>query len=768
MNIQDKPPSYAKPPRPAPDQAVAYLLGLPLNQLTLTAIIPEGGPTATATFAKSDADRMKAIKWINERQAEGKNIYFQDCSVATVNARPKKQDATLIHCAHVDLDVQGVLSPEAHATALKAIIAVLEGYKLPPTDIVCTGNGMQAFWYLDKPLPATPENIAKIENINEALRDALGGDACQDVAHLMRLPFTVNYPNAKKRGLGRVTVRSYVVRADHAEPLALHRLDQLPSKPVEAKAPAAPESIDIPDSVDLSRLPDADRQTIKKGTMATDRSAAVYAIACTMRRADYTDGEIIATIIDPDNGISAHILDQKQREPEAQAMRVIVRMNEKGVKLPDFEAFEADPPPELSADEVQEQSRLRKNMAVRKAVKQVKTKKRRDDIVRGLRIIRADQITLENLQFIWKYVLARGVHTAMAGEGGQGKSQVAYSIAASCVTGGKLPDGSKAPQGSVVFLNAEDSTGTMFAPRMRAAIMQVLGDKAKPEAIKAAMAKVIKVQSVASSEGETKFSLQDDLGKLKDLCDEIGDVVLVTIDPASSYMGGVLDGRQNTQVRAVLDPISKLAEDADIAVLSVSHFNKGTSAKAVNRVMDSVAFVTAPRAVWGVFPDPDDIEGGNDAPRLFVQLKSNMGPANFPGWSYKMKMKNVGDDPDGKAIEATCVEWTGRATMSADQIVATENEKASPRMDEAEAFLQRALANRDPPPLVEDVKQAAEDADIMPTTLMRAKRKLGVIATKPETPGGPRRWVLPRVESPTLIFDDANPDAPDKPEDFEP
>jgi hypothetical protein len=73
----------------------------------------------------------------------------------------------------------------------------------------------------------------------------------------------------------------------------------------------------------------------------------VYAVACIMRRDKYSDGEIIATIIDPDNGISAHILDQKQRTPEEQASRIIGEMNEKGVAIPEFVK---DPVPESDTD----------------------------------------------------------------------------------------------------------------------------------------------------------------------------------------------------------------------------------------------------------------------------------------------------------------------------------------------------------------------------------------------------------------------------------
>jgi putative DNA primase/helicase len=706
-----------------PAKAVSYMFGLPVNRITLTAITPDG-PTSTATFSKTTDSKFKAIKWIAEQQAAGRNIYHQDCSVDSINKRPTKADVSLIHCAHVDIDVKGMVSPAGRRLALTAILAVLEGYKLPPTDIICTGNGMQAFWYIDKPLAGTPQNIEKIEAVNRALASDFGGDSCQDVAHLMRLPFTVNLPNKKKLGLGRKPVVANVVRENHGEELFLYRLDQLPSKPIETARTADFDEIDLPDSVDLSRLSDADRQTIKNGAKSNDRSAVVYAIACQMRRENYSDGEIVATITNPDNGISEHILDQKQRTPVAQAMRVIARMNAKGVKLPEFDDDFVAPEP------TPEQSRLREDMARRKQEKQERQAKRRENIIKGLRVIRGDDIEVENLRFIWDNVLARGIHTAMAGEGGQGKSQVTYNIAASITKGGKLPDGKDAPKGSVVFLNAEDTTKQMFGPRLKAA--------------GADMEKIYKVQSVATAEGpEQKFSLQNDLEKLKELCIEIGDVVLIVIDPASSYMGGTLDTRQNNQVRDVLDPISRLAEDLDCAVLSVNHFNKGQAGKAINRVLDSVANVNAPRAVWGVFPDPEDMERET---RLFVQIKTNIANPNQAGWSYTMIKKSAGIDARDKKtpVMATCIKWNkGSATMSADQIIAAENERTSPRTDEAVRFLRGQIEDTNPPPLVEDVKRAAEAEGIAQSTLLTAKRKLGV---KPvlDGPNQPWRWTLPK------------------------
>jgi hypothetical protein len=587
--------------------------------------------------------------------------------------------------------------------------------------------------------------------VSKRIAADLGGDACHDVAHLFRLPSTWNVPNRKKRAFGRVKCVSRIVRDDHD--FTLYSIASLPSAPVDDAANdngadpysyAGIGSPDIPDDVDLSNLPPDVQTLIRKGTPpGIDRSAAVYKVASDMRRFKYTDGQILHVITNPDFGISDHVFEQKQREPIEQASRVIGYINERGNAFPDF--ANDPPPPETETDRknAEAERKFQERRQRERDRKQEKQQQRRQRTIKGLVVSRGDEIEIENLSFVWKNVLARGVHTALAGEGGGGKSQVTYNIAAAITRGGRLPDGSKAPQGNVVILNAEDSTKTMFGPRLLAA--------------GADMKFVYKVQAVAATDGpDTKFSLQNDLEKLKAFCEEIGNVVLVIIDPASSYMGGTLDGRQNTQVRAVLDPISKLAEDCDFAVLSVTHFNKGTAVKAIHRVMDSAAFVTAPRAVWAVFSHPDNGIGSDNMfsrKMSFVQLKTNIAPPGLPGWTYHMEMVTAGKSKSGERVEATRIVWDGVGDMTADQIVAAENEKASPRTDAAMAFLRRVLDSG--PMLADDVKaQCAAEAICSEHTLLNAKRRLRVVASNNGT-GTPWKWSLPTDErAPTEFSED--------------
>ncbi len=89
------------------------------------------------------------------------------------------------------------------------------------------------------------------------------------------------------------------------------------------------------------------------------------------------------------------------------------------------------------------------------------------------------------------------------------------------------------------------------------------------------------------------------------------------MDPISAFMGES-DTHRNSEVRAILGPLSKMAERRGIAVVGINHLTKG-EAKAINRILGSIAFVAAARAVWLVGTDPDDEDN-----RLFLPVKNNL------------------------------------------------------------------------------------------------------------------------------------------------
>ena len=104
---------------------------------------------------------------------------------------------------------------EARAPGFKAAehtMPYLDWYEAPAEKnggcmLLISGGGYQAFWKLDEPL----YDFEKAEAINRGLALAVGADDCFNIDRIMRLPGTINWPNAKKREAGRTEALAYVV-----------------------------------------------------------------------------------------------------------------------------------------------------------------------------------------------------------------------------------------------------------------------------------------------------------------------------------------------------------------------------------------------------------------------------------------------------------------------------------------------------------------------------------------------------------------------------
>jgi hypothetical protein len=66
-----------------------------------------------------------------------------------------------------------------------------------PTFVVLSGNGLHAYWCFREALPATAENIERVEALLRLLADHLAGDPqCAEASRLMRLPGSHNSKGA--------------------------------------------------------------------------------------------------------------------------------------------------------------------------------------------------------------------------------------------------------------------------------------------------------------------------------------------------------------------------------------------------------------------------------------------------------------------------------------------------------------------------------------------------------------------------------------------
>jgi hypothetical protein len=139
--------------------------------------------------------------------------------------------------------------------------------------------------------------------------------------------------------------------------------------------------------------------------------------------------------------------------------------------------------------------------------------------------------------------------------------------------------------------------------------------------------------------GRKTFSLKTDVDLLEAKAKEIGDVRLIVVDPISAYMGGS-DGNGNVETREVLEPLAEMANRLHIAVLAVTHLNKGGGGgnqTAVSRFCGSIAFIAAARSAFAVLPDPE-----NGERRFLLQAKNNLAK-NCNGLVFRMEQRLVSE-----------------------------------------------------------------------------------------------------------------------------
>jgi hypothetical protein len=351
-----------------------------------------------------------------------------------------------------------------------------------------------------------------------------------------------------------------------------------------------------------------------------------------------------------------------------------------------------------------------------------------DNNIAGANLISrcAADIVPKKIDWLWPSRIARGKHTAIAGEPGDGKSQLSVYVAATISRGGEWPCGEgRAPFGNVIILNAEDGADDTVVPRLIAAGADL--DRVH----------IVSAVLEQGGRGRRSFNLQADLALLEQKIAEIGGVALVIIDPISSYMGKA-DSHKNTDVRGALEPASEMADRLKVAILSITHFSKsgsGNSSKALHRFIGSIAFVGAPRAAFAVIEDAD-----NNGRMLFLHAKNNMA-AKPQGLAYRL-VQTLVDGEAGQSIIASYIAWdSAPVVMSADEALrATENGGDRTAANEAEEFLLDKLSQG-----AVSAKEGEEHAralDIAPRTLKRARKKLGVIAEKVGLKDG-WTWRLP-------------------------
>jgi hypothetical protein len=320
--------------------------------------------------------------------------------------------------------------------------------------------------------------------------------------------------------------------------------------------------------IDALRLSDPIKVLLRDGKPKGERSEAIFAVTRALIKAGHSDDEIMAVLMDPANRLS-----EKPRV--------------KGLAWLTGEVKRAHAKPDQSDTSITQPG--------------------------GNHVLicrPASEIQPEPIRWLWTQRIALGKISLIAGQPGLGKSQITTYLTAVTSSGANWPTGEPCSAGDALILSAEDDPADTIRPRL--------------EASGATLDRVHIVYAVRDKRGDRLFNLRHDLAALETKLKANTAIKLVIIDPISAYLGGI-DSHNNSEVRGLLAPLARMAANHGVAVVCVTHLNKGSSADKsssadpLTRVIGSMAFGATVRTAFIILPEKINSEG-----RLFLLIKSNI------------------------------------------------------------------------------------------------------------------------------------------------
>jgi hypothetical protein len=210
-----------------------------------------------------------------------------------------------------------------------------------------------------------------------------------------------------------------------------------------------------------------------------------------------------------------------------------------------------------------------------------------------------------------------------------------------------------------------------------------------------------------------------------------------------SYTGKVRLNDDN-EIRSVTDPLTRLAEKFDCAIVGIRHINKSRGfGDARNAGLNGVGWRAAARSALLVGIDK---ESGETA---IVQTKTNLAEKSKNSFGYKIESAQITLE-NGEIISAPKLYWTGASVLTAENMLSalrSETSEEKSEKQDAMGFLREALKIGQKTAV--SVFAEAKKIGISEATLKRAKSALGVKSVKRGgTFGGEQSWFweLPDAE----------------------
>ncbi len=192
------------------DESIRFLGAIHPNRPWIITRFQTGRALKTRAFLPDEIGKVAAFI----AEGQGVDNYYYQFNVRTPQSLHKaKAEKTDMECAigfQVDIDADGDV-PLQHE--LDRILGAVKAHPIRPSITVYSGGGYQALWLLKEPFALNGDvaRIAEIESRNVVLGKDLGGDKTHNIDRILRLPGTINVPDAKKKKKGRVLAVARIV-----------------------------------------------------------------------------------------------------------------------------------------------------------------------------------------------------------------------------------------------------------------------------------------------------------------------------------------------------------------------------------------------------------------------------------------------------------------------------------------------------------------------------------------------------------------------------
>jgi hypothetical protein len=189
-----------------------------------------------------------------------------------------------------------------------------------------------------------------------------------------------------------------------------------------------------------------------------------------------------------------------------------------------------------------------------------------------------------------------------------------------------------------------------------------------------------------------------------------------------------IDSHRDRDLRTALEPLVDMADRTGCAVVGLAHFNKSSSADALNLITGSRAFSAVARAVIAIARDDDDPTGSC----VMSQAKNNLGRLDLPSLRYIVESAEIPTEEGPTYVGKLAI--IGESDRSVSDILGDATSGADPddrtERDAAVGWLVDYLTQQGGEAGRDDVLQAGRAAGFSLATLKRAPRKAGVISAR--------------------------------------